>query len=562
VKETKAQKAERLKRAKNPWQAWAEVREFARQGRASVVPEWAETYFKWWGIYTQGDGAGVTGGTGGVGKATDYFMMRIGLPNGILTAPQLHVIADLTAKHARGVADITTRQNIQLHWLTIESLPEVVDRLTEIGLSPKGACGDVVRNVTGCPLAGIDGHEILDASPLAVEIARKLTANSEFYNLPRKFKISATGCPSWCTYPEINDVALTALKRVKDGREEIGYSLRVGGGLSNEPHLAVRLPAFISQDKAFDAVKAVCEIFREQEVLRESRTHARIKYLFTKHGWTAETMLAAVEEKLGFKFDPADEGPIADDVYRDHVGVHRQRQPGLSFVGATVLNGRLNPEQMHALARLSERYGDGQLRTTVGQNILVVNVPSARTQELVREVTALGFEVEPTVFFRGAVACTGTEFCKLAIAETKGFNKWIVGELEERIPEFDQQIRLHVTGCTNSCGQAWIADIGLEGKKMKKDGRLVDAFYFCVGGSVGEYAGVARQIGYRAAAEDCPEAIERLLRGYLAKRKPGENLRAYFRRSTDLELREDLAGGEFPPVARDPSPGRVPVSVG
>jgi sulfite reductase (ferredoxin) len=561
-KETKAQRSERLKREKNPWEAWEEVRQFAREGRESVLPEWAGTYFKWWGIYTQGDGVGVTGGKGGEGKATEYFMMRIGLPNGLLTAHQLRVIAEITAKYARGIGDITTRQNIQLHWLTIESLPEVVDKLTEIGLSPKGACGDVVRNVTGCPLAGLDGHELIDASPLAVEIARKLTANPEFYNLPRKFKISVTGCPLWCSYPEINDVALTALKRVKDGREEIGYSLRVGGGLSNEPHLGVRLNAFVPQDKAYEAVKAVCEIFREQDVLRESRTHARIKYLFMKYGWTAERMLAAVEEKLGYSFDPAEEGAVAEDVYRDHVGVHRQRQEGLSYVGATVLNGRLTADQMHALAELSERYGDGHLRATIGQNIVLVNVPNAKAQELVREIVALGLEVAPTVFYRGAVACTGTEFCKLAITETKGFNKWLVGELEERLPGFDQQLRLHVTGCTNSCGQAWIADIGLEGKKMKKDGVMVDAFYFCVGGAVGEYAGVARQIGYRAAAEDCPEAIERLLRGYMEARDEGESLRSYFRRTSDEELRAQLAGAVVAAVERDPSPGRVPASVG
>jgi sulfite reductase (ferredoxin) len=562
VKETKAQRSERLKLEKNPWVAWDEVRQFAREGRGSVVPEWAEFYFKWWGVYTQGDGAGVTGGVGGVGKATQYFMMRIGLPNGLLTAKQLRTIADITAKYARGVADITTRQNIQLHWLTIESLPEVVDALTAIGLSPKGACGDVVRNVTGCPLAGMDGHELVDASPLAVEIAEKLTANPEFYNLPRKFKISVTGCPIWCSYPEINDVGLTALKRVKDGKEEVGYSLRVGGGLSAEPHLAVRLNAFVPQDKAQDAVIAVCRIFREQDVLRESRTHARIKYLFMKHGWTAESMLAAVEEKLGYKFDPAEEGPVAEDVYRDHVGVHKQKQEGLSYVGVTVLNGRLNPEQLHALATLSEEYGDGHLRATIGQNIVLVNVPNAKTQELVEKITALGLEVQPHVFYRGAVACTGTEFCKLAIAETKGFTKWLVGEMEERLPEFDQQLRLHVTGCTNSCGQSWIADIGLEGKKLKKDGKLVDAFYFCVGGAVGEYAGIARQIGYRAAAEDCPEAIERLLRGYLKGRGEGENLRAYFRRTSDEDLRAQLAGAVVDPVERDPSPGRVPTNVG
>ncbi|MBB5064146.1 nitrite/sulfite reductase [Granulicella mallensis] len=561
-KETKAQKVERLKREKNPWNAWDEVRQFAREGRDSVLPEWTGTYFKWWGVYTQGDGVGVTGGVGGEGKASEYFMMRIGLPNGMLTAKQLHVIADITAKYARGIADITTRQNIQLHWLTIESLPEVVDALTAIGLSPKGACGDVVRNVTGCPLAGLDADELIDASPLAVEIAHKLTANPEFYNLPRKFKITVTGCPLWCSYPEINDVALTALKRVKDGKEEIGYSLRVGGGLSTEPHLAVRMNAFIPQDKAYDAVKAVCEIFREQEVLRENRTRARIKYLFMRNGWTAETMLAAIEEKLGFKFDPCEEGPIAKDLYRDHVGVHRQKQEGLSYVGATVLNGRLTADQLHSLASLSETSGDGQLRATIGQNIVLVNIPNAKIPTLVQEITGLGLQVEPTVFYRGAVACTGTEFCKLAIAETKGFTKWLVGEMEERLPEFDQQLRLHVTGCTNSCGQSWIADLGLEGKKIKKDGKMVDAYYFCVGGAVGEYAGIARQIGYRATAEDCPEAIERLLRGYLSTRAEGESLRSYFRRTSDEDLRAQLAGAVVSAVERDPAPGRVPANVG
>jgi sulfite reductase (ferredoxin) len=560
-KETKAQKSERLKLEKNPWNAWDEVRTFAREGRASVLPEWTGLYFKWWGVYTQGDGLGVTGGRNGEGLASDYFMMRIGLPNGLLTAHQLHVIADLTAKHARGVADITTRQNIQLHWLSIESLVDVVDALTAIGLSPKGACGDVVRNVTGCPLAGTDGHELIDASPLALEIAEKLTANPEFYNLPRKFKISVTGCPIWCSYPEINDVALTALKRVKDGEEEIGYSIRVGGGLSTEPHIAVRLNAFIPQDKAYDVVKAVCEVFREQDALRENRTRARIKYLFMRHGWTAETMLAAIEEKLGYQFDPSEEGPIADDVYRDHVGVHRQKQDGLSYVGVTVLNGRLDPDQLHALATLSETYGNGQLRATIGQNIVLVNIANEKVAELVGKITALGLQVEPTVFYRGAVACTGTEFCKLAISETKGFNKWLVGELEERMPSFDQQIRLHVTGCTNSCGQSWIADIGLEGKKIKKDGKLVDAFYFCVGGSVGEHAGIARQIGYRAAAEDCPEAIERLLKGYLQLRNEGEDLRSYFRRTSDDDLRTHLAGEIVDAVEREVAPGRVPASV-
>ncbi len=555
-KETKAQKVERLKLEKNPWEAWEEVRQFAREGREAVLPEWAGVYFKWWGIYTQGDGVGATGGVGGEGKASEYFMLRIGIPNGLLTSHQIRIIGDIAAKHGQGLADITTRQNIQLHWLTIQSLPEVVEALTEIGLSPKGACGDVVRNVTGCPLAGLNHEELLDASPLAVEIAQVLTANPDFVNLPRKFKISVTGCPIWCSYPEINDVGLTALKRVKDGQEEIGYSIRIGGGLSTEPHMAVRLNAFVPQDKALAIVIAVCEIFREQQDLRENRTRARLKYLFMRHGWTAESMLVAVEEKLGYKLDPCEEGAIADDVYRDHVGVRRQKQDGLSSVGATVLRGRLNADILHSLADLAERFGDGHLRTTIMQNIVIVNVPNDRVQELAAELAALGLQVEPSVFYRGAIACTGTEFCKLAISETKGFTKWLITEMEERLPGFEQQIKLHVTGCTNSCGQHWIADIGLEGKKIKKDGALVDAYYFCVGGAIGENARPARPIGYRAAAEDVPQAIERLLLGYKDHRFEGENLRGYFNRTSDEDLRNLIAGAVVAPVDRDAAPGR------
>jgi sulfite reductase (ferredoxin) len=532
------------------------VRQFAREGRGAVVPEWAEFYFKWWGVYTQGDGAGVTGGKDGVGKATEYFMMRIGLPNGLLTSHQLRVIGELTKKHARNLSDITTRQNIQLHWLTIEALPEVVEALTAIGLSPKGACGDVMRNVTGCPLAGLDGHELLDASPLAVEVAHKLTANPEFYNLPRKFKVSVTGCPLWCSYPEINDVALTAIKREVNGLEEIGYTLRVGGGLSTEPHIAERIPAFIPQDKAYAVVEAVLLIFKEQQELRENRTRARIKYLFMRHGWTAETMLEAIEAKLGYKLDPSpvSEDVVPADVYRDHVGVTPQLQAGLSAVGASVMGGRLSGDQLIQLADLAEEFGDGNLRATIMQNIILVNIPNARTRDLVHSLDAMGLKVEVSPFWRGAIACTGTEFCKLAIAETKAFSKWLTSEMEERLPGFDQQIKLHVTGCTNSCGQSWIADIGLEGKKIKKDGKMVDAFYFCVGGAVGKYAAIARQIGYRAASEDCPEAIERLLRAYLAAREPGEDLRAYFARTDDDSLRSQLAGTWVAPVERDPAP--------
>jgi sulfite reductase (ferredoxin) len=245
---------------------------------------------------------------------------------------------------------------------------------------------------------------------------------------------------------------------------------------------------------------------------------------------------------------------VPDDVYRDHIGIAPQRQAGLSSVGASVLRGRLSGAQLIQLADLAEQYGNGELRTTIMQNIVVVNVPNAKTAELVVALNTLGLQVDVSAFWRGAIACTGTEFCKLAIAETKGFSKWLVSEMEERLPGFDQQIKLHVTGCTNSCGQHWIADIGLEGKKIKKDGQLVDAFYFCVGGAVGRFARTARPLGYRAAADEVPDAIERLLRGYLDARKPDEDLRAYFARMDDDSLRAQLAGNIVDPVERDAPP--------
>ena len=221
VKETKAQRMERLKREKNPWEAMDEVRAFAAAGRESVLPEWASAYFKWWGIYTQGDGAGALGGKGGEGKATEYFMMRIALPNGVATSQQVEVIADIAAKHGRDLVDITVRQAIQLHWLTIEALPGIIERLDAAGMSPKGACGDVVRNVTGCPLAGLADDEIIDASPFAQAAAGDLNGNPELYNLPRKFKVSITGCSAWCSYPEINDIGLTPAKRGQEVTDEV-----------------------------------------------------------------------------------------------------------------------------------------------------------------------------------------------------------------------------------------------------------------------------------------------------------------------------------------------------
>ncbi|MDP9148035.1 MAG: nitrite reductase [Acidobacteriota bacterium] len=561
VTETKAQRVERLKRSKNAWDHFNEIQQFARDGFDSVPPEWLGTYFRSWGIYTQGDGVGVIGGKNGEGKAVPFFMVRIRIPNGLMRSDQVRTIARLAERYGRGVADITVRQNVQLHWVTIESLPDVLQSLWNVGLTTIGACGDVARNITGCPLSGLDADEIIDASPLALEIDRQLGGNPEFYNLPRKFKISITGCRHWCSYPEINDIGLTATTRHRNGAREIGFTIRIGGGLSTTPLLAVPLNAFIKPEQVLPVVRGVAEIFRASEVLRQSREKARLKFLFLEHGWTADTFLAELQQRIGFSLDLAEPEEIPADVHRDHVGVHDQKQPGLAYVGASVLRGRITPAQLNLAADLSDRYADGHVRNTVMQNLLIVNVRKESAPLVAAQLTAAGLPVQASVFARGTISCTGSEFCKLALTETKTFARWLTQELEERLPAFEEQLKLHITGCPNSCGQHWIADIGIEGKKIKQNGKMVDAYYFCIGGSVGQFASIARPVGYRCSADTVPDAIERLLTGFNDLRENDENLRQFFQRHTNDELRSLLAGNFVPAVERDLALGPVPHGV-
>ena len=559
VKETKAQRVERLKRELNPWEAYADIQRFAREGWDSVPPEWFGAYFRWWGIYTQGDGVGAIGGKGGEGKAVRHLMVRIRIPNGVLDSRQLRTIADLAEWHGRGIADITVRQNFQLHWVTLESLPEVFQALWLKDVTTMGSCGDVTRNVTGCPVAGLDAEELVDASPLVREATELVNGNAAFYNLPRKFKVSISGCRAWCTYPEINDIGLTAVRHPASG--EIGFAVRVGGGLSTDPHLGVKLDAFVPRAQALGVFRAIAEIFRDSDVLRQNRERARLKFLFLQHGWTAERFKAEIEARLGAPLAPGVPDDPPDDAYRDHVGIHAQRQPGYCYVGVAVLRGRLTADQMRVAAELADRYGSGAVRTTSMQNFLIPNVRRESAQALARELEGAGFAIDASPFRRGTVACTGSEFCKLALTETKGFARGLVESLEQRLPGFDQQLRINVTGCPNSCGQHWIADLGIEGKKVKVDGAVVDAYYFCVGGAVGRHQAVARPIGLRLPATGVAPAIERLLRAFQAERRDDENFRQFAARHTDEELRGLLAGELVEAVARDAAADRPPHGV-
>ena len=517
-KETSTQRVERIKREKAPWSIMDDIRRYAKDGFAAIPADDLAVRFRAWGLYTQGDGHGTRG------EEQPYFMMRVRTPNGLLTSAMVRTIADLSDRYARSSIDITNRQNFQLHWLRIEDVPTVWDELARVGWTSMGACGDNTRTVTGCPLAGLEHDELIDASAIALEVDHFLNGNPEYSNFPRKFKITITGCAHWCTYPEINDIGATAVRRA-DG--VVGFHVRVGGGLSTKPHLAVLMPAFVLQEQLPAVINAIAGIFRDSDELRVNRGKARMKYLFITHGWTAESFLAEVERRIGYALAPALEETPPEGSYRDHVGVHRQRQAGMHYAGFSVVSGRISPAQLRAIANLSARYASGILRLTAMQNVVVPNIPSEHVGAFVAESAALGVPLAGSPFQRGTLSCTGSEYCKLALTETKLFSIRLAQDLEERLPGFTQSMKLNVSGCPNSCGQHWIADVGLQGILMKEGDAQVEGFDFFVGGGLGRTSGVAHRVGYRAKADEVPDALERLFRAYEGGHERGETVRTW-----------------------------------
>jgi sulfite reductase (ferredoxin) len=533
VKETPAQRVERIKREKAPWSIMDDIRRYSREGFSAISNEDLTVRFRAWGLYTQGDGGGTRG------EEMPFFMMRVRTPNGFLTSAMVRRITDISDTYARSSIDITNRQNFQLHWLRIEDVPTIWESLAEVGWTSMGACGDNPRTVTGCPLAGVEHDELIDASPLVMAVDRHLNGNPAYGNLPRKFKITITGCQHWCSYPEINDIGVTAVRRA-DG--VVGFHVRVGGGLSTKPHLAVLLPAFVHPEQVPEVVETITAIFRDSEELRVNRAKARMKFLFINHGWTAESFLAEIERRIGYKLDaPADEHP-PEGHYRDHLGIQPQKQAGLSYAGYSVVSGRISTEQLRGLAAIADEFGDGSLRLSAMQNILITNVPNERSAELRERSRALGVALDGSPFQRGTASCTGSEYCKLAITETKLFSIRLAQELEERLPGFTDTVKLHVAGCPNSCGQHPIADVGLQGVLLNQGGKQVEGFDFFVGGGLGKNSALGHRIGFRASADDVPEALERLFSTYVAQKQDGESIRSWTGRLGDAGVKALLGG--------------------
>jgi sulfite reductase (ferredoxin) len=498
---------------------------YAKLGFDSIDPADLRGRMRWYGLYTQRR-PGIDGGKTAILEPEElddkYFMLR--------------VISDISVKYARGTADVTDRQNIQLHWIEIESVPAIWEALEGVGLSTTEACGDTPRVVLGCPLAGLDADELIDATPEIAAVAERYIGDPELSNLPRKFKSSISGCAAQCTHHEINDVAFAAVRHPETG--EIGYDLWVGGGLSTNPMIAKRLGAFVAPGQVPEVWAAVAEVFRDYGY-RRLRHRARIKFLIAD--WGAQKFREILEkEYLGYSL-PDGPAPVNTDRARDHVGVHRQRD-GLFYIGFAPRVGRLDGATLGAIADLAERYGSGRVRTTAEQKMVILDVPEASVADLTRDLDALGLPAAPSVFRRHTMACTGIEFCKLAIVETKARAMNLIDELERRLPDFDAPVTINVNGCPNSCARIQTADIGLKGSLVTDaSGQQVEGFQIHLGGTLtggdATGSGFGRKVrGLKATAEELPDYVERVLRRYDAAREPGEAFAAWTLRATDEEL--------------------------
>ncbi|MFJ4438277.1 nitrite/sulfite reductase [Streptomyces sp. NPDC088923] len=508
---------------------------YSKAGFDSIDPNDLRGRMRWWGLYTQRR-PGIDGGKTAVLEPEElddeYFMLRVRIDGGRLTTAQLRVIGEISQEFARGTADLTDRQNVQFHWIRIEDVPEIWRRLEGVGLSTTEACGDTPRVVLGSPVAGIAEDEIIDGTPAIEEIQRRVIGNPEFSNLPRKFKTAISGSPLLDVAHEINDVAFVGVEHPQYGP---GFDLWVGGGLSTNPKLGVRLGAWVPLDEVADVHVGVLSIFRDYGY-RRLRNRARLKFLVAD--WGAEKFRQVLEDEYLLRKlvdGPAPAEPVAR--WRDHVGVHRQKD-GRFYVGFAPRVGRVDGTLLSKIADLAAEHGSDRLRTTVEQKMLVLDVPEERVGSLVAGLEALDFQVTPSPFRRGTMACTGIEFCKLAIVETKARGAALIDELERRLPEFDEPLTININGCPNACARIQVADIGLKGQLVLDDeGRQVEGFQVHLGGALGLEAGFGRKVrGLKVTAEELPDYVERVLRRYLQAREDGERFAAWASRAPQEAL--------------------------
>ncbi|MDI5964209.1 nitrite/sulfite reductase [Streptantibioticus silvisoli] len=490
---------------------------------------------RWWGLYTQRK-PGIDGGKTAILEPEElddkFFMLRVRIDGGRLTTEQLRVIGQVSEEFARGTADITDRQNIQLHWIRIEDVPEIWRRLEGVGLSTTEACGDTPRVILGSPVAGIAEDEIIDGTPAIEEIQRRVIGNKAFSNLPRKFKSAISGSPMLDVAHEINDIAFVGVVHPEHGP---GFDLWVGGGLSTNPRLGVRLGAWVPLEEVADVYEGVVSLFRDYGY-RRLRTRARLKFLIAD--WGADRFREVLEREY-LERNLVD-GPAPEQLaerWRDHIGVHRQKD-GRFYVGFAPRVGRVDGSTLGKIAGLAEEHGSGRVRTTAEQKMLVLDVEESQVASLVAALESLDLRVGPSPFRRGTMACTGIEFCKLAIVETKARGASLIDELERRLPDFDEPVTINVNGCPNACARIQVADIGLKGQLvLDGDGNQVEGFQVHLGGALGLDPAFGRKVrGLKVTSEELPDYVERVLRRYRSERADGERFATWAARAPEEAL--------------------------
>jgi sulfite reductase (ferredoxin) len=528
---------ERAKKDDNPLNVRARIENiYAHHGFDSIDPGDLRGRFRWFGLYTQRK-PGIDGGRTATLEPEElddrYFMLRIRIDGGALTTEQLAVLGEISQTHARDTADITDRQNIQYHWIQIEDMPTIWEKLENAGMTTMEACGDSPRVILGSPVAGIAADEVIDGTPAIAEIKRRFIGDPRFSNLPRKFKTAVSGQAD--VAHEVHDIAFVGVNHPEHGP---GFDLWVGGGLSTNPMIGQRLGTWVPRDEVPDVWEGVISIFRDYGY-RRLRARARIKFLVKD--WGAEKFREVLEtEYLKRKLidGPSPEVPAQP---LDHVGVHPQTD-GKFYVGAAPIAGRVSGSTLLAVAKAVERAGSRRVRLTPQQKLVVLDVPESELPGLQAELADLGLQTEPSPWRRGIMACTGIEFCKLAIVETKARAHDLVAELEQRLADIqadiDTPVSVHLNGCPNSCARIQTADIGLKGQIVTDaDGNQVEGFQVHLGGGLGLDAGFGRKLrGHKVTSAELTEYVEKLVRAFVAKREPGQRFAQWAARAEESDL--------------------------
>jgi sulfite reductase (ferredoxin) len=508
---------------------------YAKEGFDSIPAEDLQGRLRWWGLYTQRK-QGIEGGRTATLESHElqdkYFMLRVRVDGGALTTEQLRVIGEISRDLARDSADLTDRQNIQLHWVRIQDAPQIWSRLEAVGLQTTEACGDCPRVVLGSPVAGISRDELIDPTWAIEEIKRRFIGNPDFSNLPRKFKTALTGMLTNDVVHEINDISFVGIEHPELGP---GFDLWVGGGLSTNPRLAERLGVFVSEPEVPDVWAGVISLFRDYGY-RRLRHKARMKFLLAD--WGVEKFRQVLEQEYLLRALPDGPAPQPSPERGDHIGVHEQKD-GKFYIGAAPMVGRVSGTTLLDLADLVEAHGSSRVRLTPHQKLLVLDIDAPQVEPLVEALHGIGLEARPSLFRRHTMACTGIEFCKLAIVETKGLAANTVADLEDRladiIKEIDVPVTLNINGCPNSCARIQVADIGLKGQLVTDDaGNQVGGFQVHLGGTLGLDAGFGRKVrGLKTTAEELPVYVERVVRNFAGDREPGERFAMWALRANE-----------------------------